>query len=270
MSMTRMSTLDIQKILKNMLKDLTTFAWKHEMKVILLGGSLLGQTRSAGFIPWDDDLDIGLYRKDYERLAKCYQPNNKRFKLLTELDPENAVPYMRIIDTQSVAVSSFYKQNHGVFLDIFPIDNFKKSKLEIKIFYGIQKILNIERNVIRSTGIYPDGARGIYIKKYLRSHIKKRTAHDFAVKESRLVKNFLKKKRRSFNRKEFEKGGVLNGFYGTNEIFPWSMWENLNLVQFEGSKVWVVKDVDTYLTQMFKNWHVPRQSGRTHGKFYLK
>ena len=260
-----LSTIEIQKVLKDMLSDLTSFAEKTNIRVILIGGSLLGHVREGGFIPWDDDLDVGLYREDYERMATNYQPQNKRFKLLTETNLLNNVPYMRLIDTETLGVSDFYQQNHGVFIDIFPIDRFRKSNFDLKVFYSLQKILNVERNVTRSTGVYPNNARGIYLKKLLRNILKKKATHKFAVKESNLVKWFLSTNNKSSIQ---EKGGVLNGFYGSQELFSWKLWENLEIINFEGSQLWAVKDTDLYLTQLFKDWQTPKISNRTHGKFY--
>lgn len=262
-----LSTLEVQKILKSMLADLTNFSEITNIKVILIGGSLLGQVREGGFIPWDDDLDVGMYRGDYEKLSANYHPKNKRFKLLTENDDTNTAPYMRLVDTETLGVSNFYKQDHGVFIDIFPIDRFRKNNLELKKFYILQKILNIERNVTRSTGVYPNDARGVFVKKFLNIILSNKTAHELAIKESELVRMFL---RRNKQMSVPEKGGVLNGFYGAKELFSWSVWENLKLVNFEGCNIWTIKDTDLYLAQMFKDWKIPQKNNRTHGKFYLK
>ena len=59
----------LQQSLLDMLKWFHGFCVDHELKYYLLYGTMLGAARHQGFIPWDDDVDVGMPRKDYERLC---------------------------------------------------------------------------------------------------------------------------------------------------------------------------------------------------------
>ena len=59
---------EIKNILLNMLDKFILICKEHNLKYTLLGGSVLGAIRHGGIIPWDDDIDIGMPRADYEKL----------------------------------------------------------------------------------------------------------------------------------------------------------------------------------------------------------
>ncbi len=112
----------------NALLEADRLCKKHNIRYYLVTGTLLGAVRHKGFIPWDDDLDIGLLRPDYERFLQVAQTElSDRFFLQTNAtDPEYFLCYakIRVNGTRFVEESS---QNcnihHGVYIDIFPLDN---------------------------------------------------------------------------------------------------------------------------------------------------
>jgi lipopolysaccharide cholinephosphotransferase len=59
-----------QHVMLRMLKILDYLCEKHQIEYFLIGGSLLGAIRHKGFIPWDDDLDIGMTRRNYEKFLE--------------------------------------------------------------------------------------------------------------------------------------------------------------------------------------------------------
>lgn len=101
---------------------------KYEIRYILDSGTLLGAVRYKGFIPWDDDLDVGMLRSDYERFCKvCEQEMDKtRFFWQThETDPGYRWGYGKLLRKNT----TFVRQNQEhltmrqhIFMDVFPYD----------------------------------------------------------------------------------------------------------------------------------------------------
>ena len=101
---------------------------QHKLTYVLDGGSLLGAMRHNGFIPWDDDLDIGMPRKDYNRFLEIARRElPKDVIMLTPEDtPERVIGFTKLKDAYSfyaeLSLGVSIKRNSGIFIDIFPYD----------------------------------------------------------------------------------------------------------------------------------------------------
>ncbi|WP_312681207.1 LicD family protein [Lactococcus taiwanensis] len=107
------------------------FCKKNQIKYFLIGGTLLGAIHFNGFIPWDDDIDIGMLREDYEKFINLWQDTDT-LQLLNHLKYEDyPLLYSKVSDRRSVVESSGFSKElsftQGVFVDIIPFDYMEES-----------------------------------------------------------------------------------------------------------------------------------------------
>ena len=101
---------------------------RHDIPYWIEGGTLLGAVRHEGFIPWDDDLDIALMKKDYVRLLKCLKEElPAQYRLQThETDRNYYLAFAKIRETDSeIKETGEYDELYaykGIYIDIFSME----------------------------------------------------------------------------------------------------------------------------------------------------
>ena len=111
----------------DLVMELDRICRKHNISYFLTGGTLIGAIRHNGFIPWDDDLDVALLRKDYDRLMEVLKTELDPAYYVHDwyTDPASPLPYckLRIRGTHyTETVSQKAKCDDGIFIDLFPFD----------------------------------------------------------------------------------------------------------------------------------------------------
>ncbi len=120
------------------LDDLHNYCQALGLSYSLAGGSLLGAIRHKGFIPWDDDVDILMPRKDYELLIN-YLKDSRKYTIYNSREiSSNYLNYLfsKISLNGTLVYESGVEKNYGINVDIFPIDGLGKSKSLAKFKFG--------------------------------------------------------------------------------------------------------------------------------------
>lgn len=121
----------IHEIQIGMIKDLHEYCNRHQIKYSAIGGTLLGAVRHKGFIPWDDDVDIALVRREYDKLLKCLKEEPMEGYFLQDFSTEKHYiqPFAKLRKDNTLYIEEYNKNadiHHGIFIDIFPLDKIKK------------------------------------------------------------------------------------------------------------------------------------------------
>jgi len=146
------------------LKKIKEICEKENIKYFLTYGTLIGAVRHNGFIPWDDDIDIAMLREDYEKFIE-YCIKNKEILYPFELkhyktDKNYIYPIARFCNKEYFIEYNLAKDyGLGIFVDIYPLDNYKKNIFFVKrmrmrnliiVLAGLKKYQTSKKGIIKS------------------------------------------------------------------------------------------------------------------------
>lgn len=233
-----------KKLMTEMLDYIHKICVKNNINYTLVGGSLIGAIRHKGIIPWDDDIDIGLTNKEFNKLIELLKTNKSKYKLLY-IDSKNYLyPFAKLVDTSTVLIEKKILEidDYGVYVDIFEYNNFPNSKLIgwlhyqkikfYKILLGRCSLKKNEGNLIkRGIGFI---AKKIGIKKLL---------------------NKYNKLNRKYNKKNCDYLIINWTAYGLkNEIQKKEYFNKYKIVKFEGIRAMITNNYHEVLNTTFGDY----------------
>lgn len=138
-------TYELQRKSLEMLLFFKDFCEKHSLKFFFCGGCLIGAVREGGFIPWDDDVDVFMPREDYEKLIEIFNNESGSERYYLQVSTKEKLTknlFATICDSNTTFIKSYQADldiNHGIVLDILPIDGCPSSKVK-RIFQMVNAL----------------------------------------------------------------------------------------------------------------------------------
>lgn len=120
---------------------------KHQIPYFAIGGTAIGALYDEAILPWDDDVDIGMKREDYNRFLEVApkELGDRYFLSWMESDPHSPYYFAKVKKNHTLFVEPMFKNvpmHQGIFVDIFPFDKIPDNKLLQKMQYNLVNFLN--------------------------------------------------------------------------------------------------------------------------------
>ena len=239
---------DLQKKSFELLEIVVKICDKWNIPYFLVCGSALGAVKYGGFIPWDDDVDVGLLRQDYQRFLEiapeelpewCFLQNYKTEKNYTHTFSKIRNSNTTFIEKNNNGIV----MNHGIYIDIFPIDGRPQNHLAASIFDFKRKLNGWIRNTVYETHSISKIHKRNKVLRFLGVNKLVPKAHEYIerlyssypVEESVLWCNY-------------------GNWQGELEYAPRWHYGNGTWATFEGMQVRIPENFDAYLTQKYGDW----------------
>lgn len=256
---------ELRQIQLSILEVIDEFCAKNNIVYYLTGGTLIGAIRHEGYIPWDDDIDISMFRSDYERFVNSFNEYSDKYQVFTA---ENCdwypFPFAKVSDMDTLLIEEydkFEKYDIGINVDVFPIDDCPSNPLELNFLMKRIKILR-KMLAIKLLPIIPKQA---FYKNVILS-IGKILCKRISLNEIALRINDLAKR---YNSIQMEKCGIIVWGYGQREIVNKSIFRKTCYVKFEEKNFPAPIGYHGWLTSVYGDYMElpPREKQRSHHEF---
>lgn len=259
----------VQLLQLKIAKEIKRICDKNNIEYFLDSGTLLGAVRHKGFIPWDDDMDIGMTRENYEKFLEAAKTDlGEDFFLQTwETDKNYPMPYAKIRLNGTTYIENVFEKaemHQGIYVDVFPYDVWPQGKLKQRRIY--RKRLFIQSMVMMKCHYVKFKSNAAW--KYVLKSIMFTFIRFFSLfrSKSSLIKSYDKMVRK-YNALESDK------LYEQTVNFKFGYWviskscfDSLTDLQFEDAKFKCPGNYDEYLSTVYGDYmQLPPEEKRAVG-----
>lgn len=262
-------TLDeIKTLERKLLCAFADFCDENGISYFLSNGTLLGAVKYGGFIPWDDDVDVLVPRRDYDKLMKLFSDGNGVTLLARERNPDYRYPFAKLCYNAAVLVEENMEDALalGVNIDIFPLDAWADKRS--------QACRQVRRNKLRTKLLFHVKMKQFATEEghSLPGRLLRKTAHRICkwISAGRICDGMMREAIR-YRREPHPRnlGCVVWPVYGEQEILPAEVFETAVAVEFEGRSYPAPGGYDRYLKSLYGDYtkNLPPEQQVTHHKF---
>ena len=119
---------ETQQVGLSILEKVHLFCVNNGIRYSITYGTLIGAVRHKGFIPWDDDIDVIMPKKEYVFFCIKFK-NNNDFKLLIPGEKDYFYPFAKLVNTKVKILENGRRGNMFAFIDIFPLDSYSEKAI---------------------------------------------------------------------------------------------------------------------------------------------
>ncbi len=233
----------------NMLEDFNDICEKHDLKWFLHYGAALGAIRHKGFIPWDDDVDLGMPRYDFNKFLTIIDelPNNIVVQYGYNEEDCCTYTFCRLRDKNSSGILQWEMDREcvkGVFLEIYPFDEVPNNKTIRTIHWKLSLFLDRLIGVIDHGDVSQPGLKTL-IKKIIKKLDSKNVFK---------IWNYICQMFNGTGKKYVENVSVPHYSKSQKCLFKKDLVENTIRVPFESIYANIVSDYDLFLTQLYGDY----------------
>lgn len=240
---------EMQSKLLDMLRWLDAYCRMHHIRYYVLGGTMLGAVRHKGFIPWDDDIDIGIPRADYERLCKMLQQSEDgKYMLETVFSEEQAYayPFAKLYDTTTTLIENKKRELiRGIYIDIFPLDGIGNTKEEAQKNF---------KKVRRKFQFYLTRTCGIRQGRAWWKNLAVRLVSNLPFIDNRKLRIDLDHLCKKYDFDQCQWIGNIFGAWGFKEVMHREIAGQPTEYPFEDLTVYGAEMFDAYLSHLYGKW----------------
>lgn len=247
----------LHAVLYEILEEIHRICVKYDIPYFLIGGSAIGMYYDKGILPWDDDLDIGMTRENYNRFLCVAEKELSSEYFLSYIKTDFHTPffYAKVKKNGTLFVEGRYKNvkmHHGIFVDVFPFDKIPENRI---LREGHYKVANFLKCCFMGKEIWmwksfgkcqidnplPRSSFSCFINSALNFCFSKKTIYQFNVIVQTL---FNKSKSRFYSNVVTKTDTILN-----DEL------QSIGIVNYGPIKVYSLKDVEPFLLRNFPTLH---------------